>query len=48
MEKVLMRLIIPAGGFKMPSTPETAELKTDNSGNSRSLDHLVMKGDDRF
>jgi 3-oxoacyl-[acyl-carrier-protein] synthase-3 len=41
-------LIIPAGGFKMPSTQETAELKTDNSGNSRSLDHLVMKGDDVF
>jgi len=41
-------LIIPAGGFKMPSTPETAELKTDKSGNSRSLDHLVMKGDDVF
>ncbi|MBD1262696.1 ketoacyl-ACP synthase III [Maribacter polysiphoniae] len=41
-------LIIPAGGFKMPSTPETAELKTDKSGNSRSLDHLVMKGDDIF
>lgn len=41
-------LIIPAGGFRMPSTPETAELETDKSGNSRSLDHLVMKGDDIF
>ena len=41
-------LIIPAGGFRMPSTPETAELKIDKSGNSRSLDHLVMKGDDIF
>ena len=38
-------LIIPAGGFRMPATPETAELKIDESGNSRSLDHLVMKGD---
>ena len=38
-------LIIPAGGFKMPSTPKTAELETDSSGNSRALDHLVMKGD---
>jgi len=41
-------LIIPAGGFKMPSTPETAELHTDKNGNSRALDHLVMKGDDVF
>lgn len=41
-------LIIPAGGFKMPSTPETAELQTDKNGNSRALDHLVMKGDDVF
>ncbi len=38
-------LIIPAGGFKMPSTPETAKLKEDSAGNFRSLDHLVMKGD---
>lgn len=41
-------LIIPAGGFKLPSTPETAELKEDSAGNIRSLDHLVMKGDDVF
>ncbi|MDC6389781.1 ketoacyl-ACP synthase III [Maribacter sp. PR1] len=41
-------LIIPAGGFKMPSSPETRELKTDSKGNARSLDHLVMKGDDVF
>ncbi|RDY57583.1 3-oxoacyl-ACP synthase III family protein [Flagellimonas nanhaiensis] len=41
-------LIIPAGGFKMPSTPKTAELVTDKNGNSRALDHLVMKGDDVF
>ncbi|WP_282163338.1 3-oxoacyl-ACP synthase III family protein [Ulvibacterium marinum] len=41
-------LIIPAGGFKIPSTPETAKLRTDKGGNSRSLDHLVMKGDDVF
>ena len=41
-------LIIPAGGFKMPSTPETAVLEADKGGNSRSLDHLVMKGDDVF
>ena len=41
-------LIIPAGGFKTPSSPETAKLETDSKGNTRSLDHLVMKGDDVF
>jgi len=41
-------LIIPAGGFKMPSNEKTAEMKTDDKGNSRALDHLVMKGDDVF
>lgn len=41
-------LIIPAGGFKMPSTEATAKLEKDSSGNSRSLDHIVMKGDDVF
>ncbi|MCP4882564.1 MAG: ketoacyl-ACP synthase III [Flavobacteriales bacterium] len=41
-------LIIPAGGFKLPSTTETAKLIEDNSGNSRSLDHLFMKGDEVF
>ena len=41
-------LIIPAGGFKMPSNAKTAELKTDSKGNARALDHLVMKGDDVF
>jgi len=41
-------LIIPAGGFKLPSTKETAKLIEDNSGNSRSLDHLFMKGDEVF
>lgn len=41
-------LIIPAGGFKLPSNAQTAELKTDSKGNIRALDHLVMKGDDVF
>jgi len=41
-------LIIPAGGYKMPSTQKTAELKEDSAGNLRSLDHLVMKGDEVF
>ena len=35
-------LIIPAGGFKIPSTQETSILKKDDSGNLRSLNHLVM------
>lgn len=41
-------LIIPAGGFKTPSTPTTAEMVEDSAGNFRSLDNLVMKGDDVF
>ncbi|MDR3339759.1 MAG: ketoacyl-ACP synthase III [Candidatus Symbiothrix sp.] len=41
-------LQIPAGGFKLPSGPETAEMKEDENGNFRSLDNLVMKGDEVF
>jgi 3-oxoacyl-[acyl-carrier-protein] synthase-3 len=41
-------LIIPAGGFKLPSSAETAEMKEDIAGNFRSLDNLVMKGDEVF
>lgn len=41
-------LIIPAGGFKTASNPETALLKEDNAGNFRAQDHLRMKGDDVF
>jgi 3-oxoacyl-[acyl-carrier-protein] synthase-3 len=41
-------LIIPAGGFKTPSTPETAEMVEDQNGNFRAKDHLVMKGDQVF
>ncbi len=41
-------LMIPAGGFKLPSSPETAIMNEDAAGNFRSLDHLVMKGDDVF
>jgi 3-oxoacyl-[acyl-carrier-protein] synthase-3 len=41
-------LIIPAGGFKTPSTPETSEMVEDSAGNFRSLNNLVMKGDDVF
>lgn len=43
-----MCLNIPAGGFRMPSTSETAIMHEDEAGNFRSLDNLVMKGDDVF
>ena len=43
-----MVLNIPAGGFRMPCTPETAILEEDVAGNLRSKDHLVMQGDEVF
>lgn len=43
-----LALNIPAGGFRMPSTPETAILEQDVAGNFRSKDNLVMQGDDVF
>jgi 3-oxoacyl-[acyl-carrier-protein] synthase-3 len=41
-------LQIPAGGAKLPNSPETAEMIEDANGNFRSKDHLVMKGDEVF
>ena len=41
-------LIIPAGGFRLPSSPETAIQVADAEGNSRSLDNLKMSGSDVF
>jgi len=41
-------LNIPAGGFRLPSTPETAVMEQDAAGNFRSKDNLVMQGDDVF
>jgi 3-oxoacyl-[acyl-carrier-protein] synthase-3 len=41
-------LMIPSGGFKMPSSPETAIMHEDSDGNRRSLDNLVMRGRDIF
>ena len=41
-------LNIPAGGFRMPSTPETAIMEQDEAGNFRSQDNLVMQGDEVF
>ena len=43
-----MVLNIPAGGFRMPSTPETAVMEQDAAGNYRSKNNLVMQGDDVF
>ncbi len=41
-------LMIPAGGFRLPSSAETAIMEEDINGNFRSLDNLVMKGDEVF
>lgn len=41
-------LIIPAGGFKLPSTEKTAKLIKDKAGNFKALDHIDMKGDEVF
>ena len=41
-------IIIPAGGFKTPASAETSKVFEDSSGNFRSLDNLVMKGDEMF
>lgn len=37
-------LIIPAGGFRLPSSPETAVLEEDAEGNQRAKDNLRMDG----
>lgn len=37
-------LKIPAGGFRMPSTPETAQIHDTGDGNFRALDHMHMDG----
>lgn len=41
-------LQIPAGGARNPIGPLTGKLKEDISGNLRSEEHLVMKGDEVF
>lgn len=43
-----LALNIPAGGFRMPSSQETSIMEEDASGNLRSKDNLVMRGDDVF
>jgi 3-oxoacyl-[acyl-carrier-protein] synthase-3 len=37
-------LIIPAGGFRIPSTPQTAVLEDVGDNNLRAKDHLKMDG----
>jgi 3-oxoacyl-[acyl-carrier-protein] synthase-3 len=37
-------LMIPAGGFRMPSTPDTAVLEDVGDNNLRAKDHLRMDG----
>lgn len=37
-------LTVPAGGFRLPRSAETAREKGDATGNIRSLDHLFMDG----
>lgn len=41
-------LIIPAGGLRMPSTPETSNLEDTGDGNLRSKDDLIMDGTSVF
>lgn len=41
-------LRIPAGGFAMPSTAQTAEMEPSEDGNKRSLDNLHMDGGEVF
>jgi 3-oxoacyl-[acyl-carrier-protein] synthase-3 len=41
-------LMIPAGGFRLPSSPETAVLEDDGENNFRSQDHLRMDGQGVF
>lgn len=41
-------LKIPAGGFRMPASLETAQMKDLGDGNFRALDHLWMDGSEIF
>lgn len=41
-------LKIPAGGFRQPSTEETAKLYDVGDGNLRALDHMHMDGSEVF
>lgn len=43
--KSAFAVYIPAGGLRMPITPETSVETADEFGNYRSKNHLVMNGD---
>lgn len=38
------RFIVPAGGARLPKSPETAQVVRDRSGNARTLEHIEMDG----
>lgn len=42
------KLIVPAGGARLPSSEATGHKVADEEGNKRSLDHLVMQGREVF
>jgi 3-oxoacyl-[acyl-carrier-protein] synthase-3 len=42
------KLIVPAGGMRLNRSDETAVEHTDESGNTRSQDHLFMEGTEIF
>jgi 3-oxoacyl-[acyl-carrier-protein] synthase-3 len=42
------KLMVPAGGFRLPATPETAVVSEDGSGNFRSAQNLYMDGPEIF
>ena len=46
--KGVFALRIPAGGARLPHSEETAKMVEDEAGNFRSLDNLVMEGDQVF
>ena len=37
-------LIVPAGGFRLPRSTDTARVAADRTGNARAADHLFMDG----
>jgi 3-oxoacyl-[acyl-carrier-protein] synthase-3 len=41
-------LMVPAGGFRQPRTPETGIASADSHGNVRSADNLIMEGGEIF
>jgi 3-oxoacyl-[acyl-carrier-protein] synthase-3 len=42
------KLIVHAGGFRIPLSPETALVRDDGTGNFRSLENLFMDGPEIF